>query len=378
MKVLSGSVMFNFGPLLEGVRNFHPALVKNPQDVLRPLLGPLNSQCVFNIYYVDDVFMISPIRLNSSARQRCQYINEEVSIPLNGNQVVAVSDVENLKLDPSGYETPDLTAKFFPDKMSFTFQFVPVRHGSGDLRYWYEYPEYQTVHGKRVAMVTCFSLRISAISQLDIKDYFELSVEGPSDSEEQLPEFKYHPHPVITGAIIPSRHACVVCKKERGFVYANVPYAADEYIEEICPWCISSGDAAKALEVEFIDLMPIAMYTGSDPTMESCDTRIYCHMPRVSQDIQREIIDRTPGFVGLQTECWMVCCDHPCAYIGTLTPEKSDPSVFLEPYPDEADHFIKTTYPNIKKRIEGAHDTVYAYLFRCLQCHQIGFYTDQA
>lgn len=37
-----------------------------------------------------------------------------------------------------------------------------------------------------------------------------------------LPKFKYHPNPLVTGAIEPSEVACECCGKARGYIYSSV------------------------------------------------------------------------------------------------------------------------------------------------------------
>jgi len=75
-----------------------------------------------------------------------------------------------------------------------------------------------------------------------------------------LPNFKYHPDPLSTGSIVESSNECECCGEQRGFIYSGPAYASEEYVECICPWCISSGLALSKLEVDFTDYAGIGGY----------------------------------------------------------------------------------------------------------------------
>src|SRR4029450_7996883 len=54
-----------------------------------------------------------------------------------------------------------------------------------------------------------------------------------------LPEFPYHPDPLVTGFVEESEATCLSCNRGRGFIYTGPVYAADGVAESICPWCIA-------------------------------------------------------------------------------------------------------------------------------------------
>lgn len=122
----------------------------------------------------------------------------------------------------------------------------------------------------------------------------------------QFPVFKYHPDPVGTRTFVSSDAECQVCNQKTGYVYEGPVYFDDCRDDEnglsICPWCIASGKAHEALQVEFSDLALI----GSDFDPEG----------KVSQEAKDEILERTPGFITWQDQVWLSHCKDACQYLG--------------------------------------------------------------
>ena len=114
----------------------------------------------------------------------------------------------------------------------------------------------------------------------------------------ELPAFRYHPNPIDTGSVIASDNPCVVCERRRGFVYAGPVYAEDDFEDEICPWCIASGDAHRSLGVTFVD--------GEAFSVDTPD------------EVIGEICERTPGYAAWQAEEWPSCCGDAAAFIGPV------------------------------------------------------------
>jgi uncharacterized protein CbrC (UPF0167 family) len=54
----------------------------------------------------------------------------------------------------------------------------------------------------------------------------------------ELPVFKYHPDPVLTGSIEARDVRCVCCDEARNHVYVGSVYAEADLDQSICPWCI--------------------------------------------------------------------------------------------------------------------------------------------
>ena len=118
----------------------------------------------------------------------------------------------------------------------------------------------------------------------------------------ELPKFKYHPNPLETDAICESDTTCICCNQQRGYVYIGSVYGRGEYQEQICPWCIHSGDAAKKFDVSFSD--PHSLVKAG-----------------IDQNIVDEIYKRTPGYTSWQGEDWMSHCDDACAFLGDAKKE---------------------------------------------------------
>ena len=112
----------------------------------------------------------------------------------------------------------------------------------------------------------------------------------------KIPEFKYHPDPIKTGAFSQGEYRkCDCCNESTNIWYSEPFYTAKDGIECLCPNCIANGMAASKFDGEF-----------QDP--ESTD--------RVSNpDKLDELIHRTPGYFGWQQEYWIAHCDDYCAFV---------------------------------------------------------------
>lgn len=178
----------------------------------------------------------------------------------------------------------------------------------------------------------------------------------------ELPFFKYHPDPIVTGSIKPSDTTCVVCRKPRGYVYTGPVYCIDEYVNCICPWCIADGTAHEKLDAEFTDLAGIG-------DCESCGDL-------VSEKIAEEVAYRTPGFSGWQQERWFTHCDDAAVFLGAVGYEE------LIAFGPEAVEAIRQDTgledEDWEDFFEGLDrdGSPTAYLFRCLHCGAYGGYQD--
>jgi uncharacterized protein len=114
---------------------------------------------------------------------------------------------------------------------------------------------------------------------------------------EGLPEFKYHPDPVRTGAVVPSSTECVCCHRTRGCIYAAGVYAAEDLTDRLCPWCIADGSAASRFGASFSD----------DWSLRKA---------ALSPEVIDEVTLRTPGYISWQSEAWLSHCNDVCAYHG--------------------------------------------------------------
>lgn len=176
-----------------------------------------------------------------------------------------------------------------------------------------------------------------------------------------LPSFKYHPDPLATGSIVESDNECECCGQARGYIYAGPVYAADEYDDCICPWCIADGSAASELDASFTDEAGV----GGDPWDE------------VADDVVEEVALRTPGFDGWQQERWWTHCNDAAAFIGraghveltALGPQAIAAIQDDTGLPDDSrwQHFFGAL------RVDQPPT---AYVFRCLHCGIYGGYQD--
>jgi uncharacterized protein len=174
-----------------------------------------------------------------------------------------------------------------------------------------------------------------------------------------LPNFRYHPHPLLTKSIVASSAKCLACRRSRGFIYDGPVIAAEDYDKAFCPWCIADGSVGERFEAEFTDV-------------------IYGRPNDVPADVVHEIASRTPGFFGWQQEHWLYHCGDGAAFLGCVgAPE-------LEVYPDAVQavrsEMVDSRWreDQIDKFINSLRNdqSPSAYLFRCLRCERYLAYSD--
>ncbi len=178
---------------------------------------------------------------------------------------------------------------------------------------------------------------------------------------EALPDFRYHPDPVASGAIERSETKCIVCGQNRGFIYAGPVYAEEEFYKEICPWCIADGRAHRELQAEFFDSAGV----GGGGVWES-----------VSDEVVAAIAERTPSFSGWQQERWFTCCGDAAAFVGRAGTRE------LQAHGPEAHEAIRreagldaSAWSDYLDELDGEGSPT-AYLFRSLHCGSFGGYSD--
>lgn len=111
----------------------------------------------------------------------------------------------------------------------------------------------------------------------------------------ELPNFKYHPHPIASGSIVESKNQCKVCNQARGYIYEGPAYCEEDLEAAICPWCIADGSAHRKFDVLF-----------TDPAEFPDD---------IPEGVADEIAHRTPGFSAWQEPRWMFCCKDGAAFL---------------------------------------------------------------
>jgi uncharacterized protein CbrC (UPF0167 family) len=126
--------------------------------------------------------------------------------------------------------------------------------------------------------------------------------------------------------------------------------------ESICPWCISDGTAHEALGVLFADDFALTK-------------------AGVSEDIIREVVERTPGYETWQGEIWLSHCDDACAFLGNAS--RSD----LERFEAEAAQVVDSgdwDAEGIRELLKyyEPKGSPSLYRFRCVHCGQILYAVD--
>lgn len=176
--------------------------------------------------------------------------------------------------------------------------------------------------------------------------------------ESALPLFRYHPEPLRTGSVRQSDARCLACERSRGFVYTGPVYAAEELVEELCPWCIADGTAAERFDAEF--------------------TEVGWGVPdEVPRHVVEEVSRRTPGFAGWQQEHWLYHCGDAAAFIGSAgyaeVVAMPDAVAAIEAEAQDAG-WAPLTAAYLEALRRDAPPT--AYTFRCLHCDTHLAYTD--
>lgn len=164
-----------------------------------------------------------------------------------------------------------------------------------------------------------------------------------------LPQFRYHPDPLATGAIEPRQTVCACCGQARGFVYVQPVYATSDLDEKLCPWCIADGSAAAKLGASFSDANPL-------------------QAAGLAQAVIDEVTLKTPGYSSWQQEEWLTHCNDACEFHGDAMPEDvEDASEATRA--DWMQHYGKTAkqWAAATRDYEPAGDNAF-YKFVCRHC----------
>lgn len=175
-----------------------------------------------------------------------------------------------------------------------------------------------------------------------------------------LPQFRYHPDPLVTGVVAASEKTCRCCGRQRGYIYTGPLYAVEEVIDELCPWCIADGSAAKLFEGGFTDVRNVP--------------------DGVPGPVRTEVLTRTPGFNGWQQEYWLYHCADAAAYLGRVGyKELQQVPEALEMVLHENDRYNWSAEQsqNYVQWLDPDGEAT-GYLFRCLHCGTHLAYTDMA
>ena len=170
---------------------------------------------------------------------------------------------------------------------------------------------------------------------------------------KDLPQFRYYPDPVGTGAFEEGEtKTCPCCGKKSTVYYSILPYCV-ENVENLCPLCISNGEAATKYDATFIQ---DAEWNG-EPDKEK-DEELFC---------------RTPGYISWQGEYWLSCCDDYCAYLGTVgTRELKAMDIADEVFEEYA---ARNEFEDAREYLVK-DGSLCGYLFRCLHCGKYHLWVD--
>lgn len=172
----------------------------------------------------------------------------------------------------------------------------------------------------------------------------------------KLPHFKYHPDPIASDVIEHSDKACQCCGQVRGYIYTSSFYTAQD-IDDICPWCIADGSAAKKFNGCFSDDYPL-LEAG------------------IPLPVIIEVCERTPSFHSWQQEAWQSHCGKACEFLGDAEREDlnqlqgAELANFLT-----KEQLPVDIWPQVLQRYQkGGQPAIYK--FRCLECRELVFYLD--
>jgi uncharacterized protein len=125
--------------------------------------------------------------------------------------------------------------------------------------------------------------------------------------------------------------------------------------ENVCPWCIADGSAAKKFDGMFLDDDPL-------------------NRAGILQSVIDEVCMRTPGYVSWQQQVWQAHCGDACEFHGDATREE------IESLDDQAiAHFIEHEglkpqhWPLVRDNYVPGGDTS-IFKFVCRKC-QLPVYT---
>ncbi|MFC7441762.1 CbrC family protein [Laceyella putida] len=173
--------------------------------------------------------------------------------------------------------------------------------------------------------------------------------------KNELPSFRYHPDPQQTGVIEKENIICEACGQPSEYNYVG-PFYSVEDVEQICPWCIKDGTAAKKFDGSF------------QQDFDCID----------NQEAIEELDKRTPGYFSWQGGYWPSHCGDFCAFIGDVDGKqlsnilaKGDP-VLEETIKEEANQYQLSREKFIKELSGG----ILGYLFQCLHCGGHKIHTD--
>ena len=176
----------------------------------------------------------------------------------------------------------------------------------------------------------------------------------------QIPNFTYHEQPISTGVIESSSATCSCCGQKRGFVYSGPVRITNQQVtepEELCPWCIADGSAAKKYQLVFV--RPGFLASNN-----------------LQGDIVSTVTCRTPGYSSWQEPVWLCHCEDACVFCGDLTEEEAQQPDWMAvaEFLGEPLEQAKTSWLSIASLYKQADPSIFK--FRCRHCGKVFYQLD--
>ena len=180
-------------------------------------------------------------------------------------------------------------------------------------------------------------------------------------TREALPAFKYFRDPLGVGVIQESDAVCLCCAQTRGYVYTGPVYAVEELDEQLCPWCVADGAAARRFDATFVDELGVGGYGSWEP---------------VADEVKVELTTRTPCFIAWQSEQWWTHCGDAAVFVDYAGKDE------VLRYGDALIQRLKNDVGiddeqwNLVFQAMRKNGSVIAYVFQCRHCGEYGGYWD--
>ena len=168
--------------------------------------------------------------------------------------------------------------------------------------------------------------------------------------------FRYYRDPFRTGAFEPCDDPCDCCGRATGYRYHAFLYAEEE-IENICPWCVADGSAARKFDGTFVD----------DYGLSGCRPKAIA-----------ELTERTPQFRSFQEAKWLVHCGEPAVYLtdaGYDDLQQYGDATLQSVMDDLSDRMSEKKKQEFVRSLRKDGSCV-AHVFECLHCKKVVAYSE--
>jgi uncharacterized protein CbrC (UPF0167 family) len=156
---------------------------------------------------------------------------------------------------------------------------------------------------------------------------------------DDKPHFRFHPDAYARGTFRSSDQACDVCARPSVWLYDGSVYVAGEQ-PAVCARCIASGRLSAFLDRRF--------------GLHDSDLQ-----DEVDEALEREVMQRTPGFSTFNAFTWPVLDGKPMVYVGHGDEDETweNPAAaaaIRKLYEDEGDPVEETTpYALVFRELDG-------------------------